>query len=88
MTTTQAAAAAGITYRQLDYWTRAGVARPHVDARGSGSQRVWTAPEVEVLKRMASWTALGVDLVVAREMAERGARIVYDTTPLLQSSAA
>lgn len=87
MTTPQAAAAAGITYRQLDYWTRAGVARPHVPARGSGSQRVWTAAEVEVLRRMATWTALGVDLAVARDYAERGAYIAYETRPLLSTVA-
>lgn len=88
MTTPQAAAAAGITYRQLDYWTRVGAARPHVDARGSGSQRVWTAAEeAEVLERMATWRGLGVELALAREMAERGARIVYDDAPLLATVA-
>jgi len=35
-----ACAAAGITYRQLDYWARTDLLRPsHVDAQGSGTQR-------------------------------------------------
>lgn len=82
LTTPQAAAEAGITFRQLDYWTRIGVAFPHAEARGQGSRRVWTRGEVEVLKSMATWTRLGVDLRNARALAEQGAYIAYDTSPL------
>ncbi|HEV8683578.1 MAG TPA: MerR family transcriptional regulator, partial [Actinomycetota bacterium] len=33
----------GISYRQLDYWTRTGLVRPSVrDARGSGTQRLYS----------------------------------------------
>ena len=36
-----ACAAAGITYRQLDYWARTGLVEPSVRAaHGSGSQRL------------------------------------------------
>ncbi|MEO7745026.1 MAG: MerR family transcriptional regulator, partial [Actinomycetota bacterium] len=37
-----ACAAAGITYRQLDYWARTGLVEPTVrGASGSGSQRLY-----------------------------------------------
>ena len=37
-----ACAAAGITYRQLDYWARTGLVTPTIrDAAGSGSQRLY-----------------------------------------------
>ena len=33
----------GITYRQLDYWTRTGLVRPSLgDATGSGSRREYS----------------------------------------------
>ncbi len=88
LTSTQVCRAAGITYRNLDYWTRAGFAKPLVDARGCGSQRRWGADEVEILTRMATWRDAGCSLAMAREMAERGARIVYDDAPILATAAA
>lgn len=46
----------GISYRQLDYWARTGLLRPSVkDARGSGSQRVYSYRdllELKVIKRL------------------------------------
>lgn len=78
LTSTQVCAAAGLTYRNLDYWTRQGYAHPHVAARGTGTQRRWSRQEAEILARMATWRDAGCSLAMAREMAERGARIVYD----------
>ena len=38
-----ACSAAGITYRQLDYWARTGLLQPSIRAaRGSGSQRLYS----------------------------------------------
>lgn len=88
LTSTEVCRVAGITYRSLDYWTRRGLAFPDVGAAGCGSQRRWSRAEAEVLKRMATWRSAGVALGLAREMAERGARIVYDDVPLLQPTAA
>lgn len=42
---------AGITYRQLDYWTRRGFIRPVGKSNpGSGAQRRYTAAEVEIAR--------------------------------------
>ena len=46
-----AANAAGITYRQLDYWARTGLVEPTVQsAQGSGSQRLYGFRDILVLK--------------------------------------
>jgi hypothetical protein len=46
-----AARAAGITYRQLDYWARTELVVPTVrDASGSGSQRLYGFQDILVLK--------------------------------------
>ena len=43
--------AAGITYRQLDYWARTGLVEPGVrGASGSGSQRLYGFRDILVLK--------------------------------------
>ena len=47
---------AAITYRQLDYWTRTGLIQPSIaEARGSGSQRLYSyrdLVEVKVIKKL------------------------------------
>lgn len=48
-----AAARAGITYRQLDYWCRTRLITPFVEASGQGSRRLFTERQVLTL------TALG-----------------------------
>ena len=46
-----ACAAAGITYRQLDYWARTGLVVPSVrDASGSGTQRLYSFRDIVVLR--------------------------------------
>ena len=46
-----AARAAGITYRQLDYWARTELVEPTVrGAKGSGSQRLYGFRDILVLK--------------------------------------
>lgn len=51
--TRAAAERSGATYRQIDYWTRAGVIRPTVPADGSGSLRGWSDEDVVVLTALA-----------------------------------
>ena len=47
--------AAGITYRQLDYWARTHLVEPTVrSAQGSGSQRLYSFRDVLVLKIVKS----------------------------------
>ena len=43
--------AAGITYRQLDYWARTGLVEPSIrPATGSGTQRLYSFRDILVLK--------------------------------------
>ena len=47
---TAAASAAGISYRQLDYWDRTSLVQPSVrSATGSGSQRLYAFRDILVL---------------------------------------
>ena len=58
-----ACAAAGITYRQLDYWARTGLVEPSVrGARGSGSQRLYGFRDILVLKIVKRLLDTGVSL--------------------------
>ena len=58
-----ACSAAGITYRQLDYWARTGLVEPSVrTAHGSGSQRLYSFRDVLVLKVVKKLLDSGVSL--------------------------
>ena len=58
-----ACAAAGITYRQLDYWARTGLVEPSVRAaHGSGSQRLYSFRDVLVLKVVKRLLDTGISL--------------------------
>lgn len=58
-----AARAAGITYRQLDYWARTSLVVPSVrSATGSGSQRLYSFRDVLVLKVVKRLLDTGVSL--------------------------
>jgi hypothetical protein len=50
LTSRKACLAAGITYRQLDYWTRVNAVWPALAAEGSGSRRGWSTIDVERLR--------------------------------------
>ncbi|MFI7483012.1 MerR family transcriptional regulator [Kocuria sp. M1R5S2] len=55
--------AAGITYRQLDYWARTGLVEPTVrGASGSGSQRLYSFRDILVLKIVKRLLDTGVSL--------------------------
>lgn len=55
--------AAGITYRQLDYWARTGLVEPSVrGASGSGSQRLYGFRDILVLKVVKRLLDTGVSL--------------------------
>jgi DNA-binding transcriptional MerR regulator len=49
----EACEAAGLTYRQVDYWVRAGAVWPSIAARGKGTDRGWTIADVDRLARIA-----------------------------------
>jgi DNA-binding transcriptional MerR regulator len=58
-----ACAAAGITYRQLDYWARTGLVEPGVrPAHGSGTQRLYSFRDILVLKIVKRLLDTGVSL--------------------------
>jgi DNA-binding transcriptional MerR regulator len=58
-----ACAAAGITYRQLDYWARTDLVVPSVrSASGSGSQRLYSFKDILVLKVVKRLLDTGVSL--------------------------
>ncbi|WP_092564247.1 MULTISPECIES: MerR family transcriptional regulator [Bowdeniella] len=55
--------AAGITYRQLDYWARTGLVEPSIrGASGSGSQRLYSFRDILVLKVVKRLLDTGVTL--------------------------
>jgi DNA-binding transcriptional MerR regulator len=72
-----ACAAAGITYRQLDYWARTGLVEPTVRAAaGSGSQRLYSFRDILVLKVVKRLLDTGVSLqnirAAVQHLRERG----------------
>jgi len=73
-----ACSAAGISYRQLDYWARTGLVEPSVrSARGSGSQRLYGFRDILVLKVVKRLLDTGISLQQIRSavefLADRGA---------------
>jgi DNA-binding transcriptional MerR regulator len=69
--------AAGITYRQLDYWARTGLVEPSVrGATGSGTQRLYSFRDILVLKVVKRLLDTGVSLqqirVAVTHLRERG----------------
>ncbi len=69
--------AAGITYRQLDYWARTGLVEPSVrGATGSGSQRLYSFRDILILKVIKRLLDAGISLQQVRtavsHLRERG----------------
>ena len=72
-----ACSAAGITYRQLDYWARTGLVEPTVrTAGGSGTQRLYSFRDILLLKVIKRLLDAGVSLQQIRtavhHLRERG----------------
>jgi DNA-binding transcriptional MerR regulator len=69
--------AAGITYRQLDYWARTSLVEPSIrSAHGSGSQRLYSFRDILVLKIVKRLLDAGVSLqnirVAVNQLRSRG----------------
>ena len=77
-----ACSAAGITYRQLDYWARTGLVVPEVrDATGSGTQRLYSFRDLLLLKVIKRLIDAGISLQQIRVAVEHlRARGVEDLT--------
>jgi DNA-binding transcriptional MerR regulator len=72
-----ACGAAGVTYRQLDYWARTGLVEPSVrNPSGSGTQRLYSFRDILVLKIIKRLLDTGVSLqqirVAVTQLRERG----------------
>jgi DNA-binding transcriptional MerR regulator len=72
-----ACSAAGITYRQLDYWARTGLVEPSVrPAHGSGTQRLYSFRDILMLKVVKRLLDTGVSLqnirTAVNHLRERG----------------
>ena len=53
----------GITYRQLDYWARTGLVSPEIrNAKGSGSQRLYSFRDILILKVIKRLIDAGISL--------------------------
>lgn len=66
-----ACAAAGISYRQLDYWARTGLLEPSIrTAMGSGTQRLYGFRDILVLKIVKRLLDAGVSLQNIRTAVE------------------
>jgi DNA-binding transcriptional MerR regulator len=83
----------GISYRQLDYWARTDLIKPSVqDARGSGSQRLYSFPDVVQLKVIKRLLDAGMSLKKIRQAVEilrqqlRSERPLADVTLLSDGS--
>jgi len=74
--------AAGITYRQLDYWARTGLVVPEVrGAAGSGTQRLYSFRDILILKVIKRLIDAGISLQQIRTAIEHlRARGVEDLT--------
>lgn len=63
--------AAGISYRQLDYWARTGLVEPSIQAAaGSGTQRLYSFRDLVVLRVVKSLLEAGVSLQNIRKAIE------------------
>ena len=72
-----ACSAAGITYRQLDYWARTGLVEPTVrGATGSGTQRLYSFRDILLLKVIKRLLDAGISLqqirVAVQHLRQRG----------------
>ncbi len=82
---TIAARAAGISYRQLDYWARTGLVEPTIrGAAGSGSQRLYGFRDILVLKLVKRLLDTGISLQQIRtavnQLREAGVSDLAQTT--------
>ena len=80
-----AARAAGITYRQLDYWARTELVEPTIrGAAGSGSQRLYGFRDILVLKLVKRLLDTGISLqqirIAVNQLREAGINDLAQTT--------
>ena len=64
--------AAGLTYRQIDHWTKQGYLKPAGSTSGSGHPRQWSGEELRVARVMVQLLAAGFTVTAAHDVARRG----------------
>ncbi|MEL4504347.1 MerR family transcriptional regulator [Luteococcus sp. H138] len=77
--------AAGITYRQLDYWARTGLVAPEIrGAEGSGTQRLYSFRDILMLKVIKRLIDAGISLqqirVAIDHLRQRGVQDLTQVT--------
>ena len=82
-----ACAAAGITYRQLDYWARTGLVVPSIKgAHGSGSHRLYGFRDILILRIVKRLIDTGVSLhnirLAVEHLSSRDASVLSSLTIL------
>jgi DNA-binding transcriptional MerR regulator len=80
-----ASVAAGITYRQLDYWARTGLVEPSIrSAEGSGTQRLYSFRDLLLLRVVKRLLDAGITLqqirVAIDQLRGRGVRDLASLT--------
>jgi DNA-binding transcriptional MerR regulator len=63
---------AGITYRQVDMWSNAGLLHPRNQGKGTGHNRDYPPGEVQVAVGIAQLLRAGLTLRSAAKVARRG----------------
>lgn len=75
----QACKIVGITYRQLDYWTRTKLVEPSINpATGSGSQRLYSFNDLLQLKIIKNLLDAGASLQKVREAIKHAQQTLSD----------
>lgn len=62
---------AGVSYRQVDYWSKRGYLRPLEVKTGSGTHRRWPLREYDVLRLMVKLQGVGVEVARSAEVARK-----------------
>lgn len=77
----------GVTYRQLDYWTRRGWLRPEPRKKETtGVPRVWPWPELHVARLMARLVAAGINPGVAHRAARSDGQLAPGVRVVLEEA--
>lgn len=67
--------AAGLTVRQIDYWTTRGYLRADTNNPGTGHDRSWSGDELRVARTMARLAKAGLTPAAAHEVARGRAQL-------------
>lgn len=85
LTSHEVAEHAGITFRQLDYWTRRGYVTAEQPGRGSGTQRRFTPEQADRVALLAALVHAGLTLDTAVSALNRaftgGDTLIIPLTP-------